>query len=125
MAKGSSRGALIGTYLVAASAGYLFGVRGHLSFGPFRQTSTPLARLGYALQQDALPVGPELRADVEAVRASWTGRERDVLDLVAAVRGLARTGESDWELAERICRGLEWPRCDRPALEQLKQRSRP
>lgn len=123
--KGSSRGALIGLYLVAAVLGYVFGARGYLSFGPFRQTSTPLARLGYALQQEGPAASPELRGDFDAVRASWTGQERDVLDLVVAVRGLARNGESDWVLAEQLCRGLKWPRCNRPALEELERRSRP
>jgi hypothetical protein len=123
--KASRRGALIGACVVAAVLGYVFGAGGYLSFGPFRETSTPLARLGYALQQDAPVVGPELRGDIDAVRASWTGQERDVLDLVVAVRGLAHDGESDWALAEQLCRGLNWPRCDRPALEQLKRSSRP
>jgi hypothetical protein len=123
--KGWRRGALIGTYLVAAVLGYVCGGRGLLSFGPFRQTSTPLARLGYALQQGDRPVRPELRGDIEAVRAAWTGQERDVLDLVVAVRGLARNGDSDWAQAEQLCRGLKWPRCDRPALEELRRRSRP
>lgn len=123
--RGSSRGALIGAYLVAAVLGYVCGARGLLSFSPFRQASTPLARLGYALQQDDPQIGPELRGDVDAVRAAWTGQERDVLDLVVAARGLTRNGESDWVLAEQLCRGLKWPRCDRPALEELKRRSRP
>jgi hypothetical protein len=120
--KGSSRAALIGTCLIAAVLGYVCGERGLLSFG---RTSTPLARLGYALQQGDGPVSPELRADIDAIRAAWTGQERDVLDLVVAVRGLARNGESDWDRAEQLCRGLKWPRCDRPALDELKRRSRP
>jgi hypothetical protein len=123
--KGSSRAAVIVTCLVAAMLGYVVGARGSLPFGPLGQTSTPLARLGFALQQDAPPVDPGLRGDIDAIRASWTGQERDVLDLVVAVRGLAHDGESDWDLAARLCRGLKWPRCDRPALEQLKERSRP
>jgi hypothetical protein len=120
--KGSSRAALIGACLVAALLGYVCGERGLLSFG---QTSTPLARLGYALQRGDGQVSPDLRDDIDAVRASWKGQERDVLDLVVAVRGLARDGESDWDRAEQLCRGLKWPRCDRPALEELKRRSRP
>jgi hypothetical protein len=124
-ARGSSGGALIGVYLVAAVLGYVCGARGLLFFGPVRRASTPLARLGYALQQDAPQVSPELRGDIDAVRAAWTGQERDVLDLVVAVRGLTHNGESDWALAEQLCRGLKWPRCDRPALDELKRRSRP
>ena|SRR5215831_6782419 len=123
--KRPSRGALMGIYLAAAVLGYVVSVRGYLSFGPFRQTATPLARLGYALQQEGPSTGPELRGDLDAVRASWRGQERDVLDLVVAVRGLGNDGESDWVLAEQLCRGLKWPRCDRPALEELKRRSRP
>jgi hypothetical protein len=119
---GSTRAALFGVCLVAAVLGYVCGERGLLSSS---QTSTPLARLGYALQQGDGQVSPELRNDIDAVRASWKGQERDVLDLVVAVRGLARNGESDWERAEQLCRGLKWPRCDRPALEELKRRSRP
>jgi hypothetical protein len=122
---GSGRTALIGLYLAVAVLGYVCGARGDLSFGPFRQTSTPLARLGYALQQEAPAASAELGGDIDAISASWTGQERDVLDLVVAVRGLTRNGESDWVLAEQLCRGLKWPRCDRPALEELKRRSRP
>ena len=33
-------------------------------------------------------------------------------------------GETDWGRAEQICRGLRWPRCDRPALEEMQRRSR-
>ncbi len=129
VAVGARRGAMIGRYLVAAVLGYVCGARGVLTFGPFRQTSTPLARLGYALQQDHPEASGaawrDLRDDIETIHRSWTGQERDVLDLVVAVRGLARNGESDWDRAEQLCRGLKWPRCDRPALEELKWRSRP
>ena len=51
--------------------------------------------------------------------------QRRVFDLVVAVRGLENEGQADWDKAEQLCRGLGWPRCDRPALEALKRRSRP
>lgn len=122
-------GALTGTYLVAALLGFALGGRGLLPFGHFPGTSTPLARMGFALREYGLEATPEawatLAADADAVRAGFSGQERDVLDLVIAVRGLKGAGNSDWGQAEQLCRALKWPRCDRPALEELKARSRP
>jgi len=119
------RGALVGTYVAAALLGYLLG--GRLSSAG--DASTPLARVGQVLQSGTASGSPKegkaLRDDVEAVRAGWKMEDRDAFDLVVALRGLATDGNSDWEGAERICRRLEWPRCDRAALEQMKQRSRP
>ena len=66
-----------------------------------------------------------LRDDVQTVREEWKTQDRAVYELVVAVRGLATDGNSDWGAAERLCRELKWPRCDRPALEALKRRSRP
>ena len=121
----SRRTALIGTYAVAAVLGYLLG--GPLSSVWADESSTPLARVGFALQQDRLAASPgewaALRDDVQTVRAALP--DRAVFDLVVAVRGLASDGTSDWAEAERICRALKWPRCDRPALEELARRSRP
>jgi hypothetical protein len=108
-----------------------------LPFGHLPGTSTPLTRVGLALREDDLNATPEawsaLGADVDAARWELTGpghapehdQARDVFDLVVAVRGLKSGGDSDWGRAEQLCRSLEWPRCDHPALEELKARSRP
>ena len=118
------RRALIGTcFIVAAAAlGYLLGARGLLPFGR-GGASTPLARIGLALQDER--AGASLRTDVEAVRAGVTPADLGVFDLVVALRGLDSAGSTDWGRAEALCRGLGWPRCDRPALEEVKRRSRP
>ncbi len=124
-----SRALLIGTHLAAAVFGYLLGVQGLLPFGSLfgGGTSTPLARVGFVLREQAPRLGPEdlvqLRADVEAVRSSFQG-EREVFELVSALRGLDRSGETDWTRAAALCQALKWPRCDRPALEELRTRSR-
>ena len=85
--------------------------------------------MGFALREQSVNATPEawaaLAADVDTVRSGFTGQERDVLDLVVAVRGLKSAGNSAWSQAEQLCRALKWPRCDRPALEELKARSRP
>jgi hypothetical protein len=62
---------------------------------------------------------------LNAVRASWKPEERDVFDLVVAIRGLENGGRADYAAAERLCAALAWPRCDRAALEALRERSRP
>ena len=116
------RGALIGTYVAAAVLGYVLG--GRLSAGA-GDAPTPLARVGQALQAETPQVGATLRSDVEAVRAGWKSEDRDAFDLVVALRGLATDGASDWEAAHGICVRLGWTRCDRPALEEMKRRSRP
>jgi hypothetical protein len=121
----SRRSALIGTYVAAALLGYLLG--GRLSSGA-DEASSPLARVGQALQRDTGPApneGAALRDDVEAVRAGWKMDDREAFDLVVALRGLATYGNSDWDGAQRLCLRLKWPRCDRPALEEMKRRSRP
>jgi len=64
------------------------------------------------------------RPDVAAVRAALPAESRGPFDLLLALRP-ARGGAADWGRAERICRELAWPRCDRPALELLQQQSRP
>jgi hypothetical protein len=63
------------------------------------------------------------RIDVDAVRAALAPDSRVPFDLVVALQGLDRTGEPDWGRADQICRGLRWPRCDRPALEEMQRRS--
>jgi hypothetical protein len=126
---------------VAAVAGFVLGGRGLPPFGHFPGTSTPLARVGFALREENLKATPEawatLRVDVDAVRSGFAGPARDpervqareqargVFDLVVAVRGLKSGGNSEWGQAEQLCRALKWPRCDRPALDELKARSRP
>ena len=115
--------ALIGTAFVVAAAalGYVLGAGGSLPFG--RGTaSTPLARIGLALHRDLADAS--LRRDVETVRAGLKPEDRGVFDLVVAVRGLESEGTADWARAEAACRGLRWPRCGRPALEELAARSR-
>jgi hypothetical protein len=91
-------------------------------------SSTPLSRIGLVLRED--PRTPSatwsgLSADVEAVRSPLPSPEREVFELVVAVRGLDNGGNSDWSRAEQICRALAWSNCDRAALLQLKEQSRP
>jgi hypothetical protein len=117
-------------FVAAAALGYPLGAvavpafAGHIGGG----SSTALARVGFALR-DSPDAPPEAWAalgdDVQRVRAQFAPPERDVFDLVVALRGLDSGGTSDWARAEQICRGLSWSRCDRPALEQLKELSRP
>jgi hypothetical protein len=117
-------------YLAAAALGYLLGSLAVPVLAAFRagSSSTPLARVGLLLREDPQATKltwPALRADLEAVRSPLVSPEREVFDLVVAVRGLHGDGTSDWHQAEQICRSLAWPRCDRAALEQLKEQSRP
>ena len=110
--------ALIGTAILVAA----LGAGGLLLFGR-GGASTPLARIGLALQDDG--ASASLRADVEAVRAGLKPEDLGVFDLVVALRGLESAAHTDWGRAEALCRGLRWPRCDRPALDEMKRRSRP
>jgi hypothetical protein len=64
------------------------------------------------------------RIDVPAVRGALAPDSRGAFDLVVALQGLDRGGEADWGRAEQLCRALQWPRCDRPALEETQRRSR-
>jgi len=122
------RSVLIGACLVAVPVVYL-GVRALTSRSPLTSAPTPLARVGVALQATDLKASPgewaSLRADVQTVSAAWNGQQRAVFDLVVALRGLSSGGDSDWGRAEVVCRALRWPRCDRAALEQMKNSSRP
>jgi hypothetical protein len=119
---------LIGACLVAVPVAYL-AARALFHRSPLASAPTPLARVGTALRAAELEASPSewvaLRADVETVRAAWRGQERNVFDLVVALRGLGSGGGSDWGKAEVLCRALEWPRCDRAALEEMKKSSRP
>lgn len=125
----------LGTLLLfctaALTAGYFLGTRGYVAQALGAQTSplTPLARVGFAVQSDQLrgeaSDWQRLKRDLEVVRAEWAPQTRGVLDLVIAVRGLENNQHPDWKRAEELCRGLGWPRCDQPALEELRLRSRP
>lgn len=121
---------LVWPYLMAGGLGYLLGmiavpVSAALAGG---STSNPRARVGLVLRE-----GPEapaeawamLDGDVQAVRASLAPPEREVFDLVVAVRGLDNGGNGDWNRAQQICRELAWPRCDREALVQLREQRVP
>ena len=58
-----------------------------------------------------------------ALRAALAPESRGVFDLIAALRAPDGAGEIDWMKAESLCRGLGWPRCDRPALEAIGRKS--
>jgi len=122
--------ALVAVYVLAALLGAGLGARG---LAPFAErlrnsSSTAPARVGLALSEVRPELGAEdwrlLDTDVAAVRSIYPG-EKAAFDLVLSLRGLTSHGEVDWAGAERNCRALRWPRCDRPALEELRVRSRP
>lgn len=115
----------------ALTAGYFIGAHGYVAqaLGQHTAPLTPLARVGFAVQSDQLrgesADWQRLQRDLKLVRAEWEPPTRGILDLVVAVRGLENDLQPEWERAERLCRELSWPRCDRPALEELRRRSRP
>lgn len=125
------RGAWLLLCVTALMAGYFFGVCGYVAqaLGTHASPLTPLARVGFAVQSGELRGDhadwQRLKRDLELVRADWAPQTRGILDLVIAVRGLENNQRPEWERAERLCRELGWPRCDRPALEELRRRSRP
>ena len=121
---------LVWPYLLACALGYLLGSIAVPALAALADgsTSTPLARVGFALREK--PSAPSaawavLDADLQVVRSSLTAPQREVFDLVVAVRGLDNGGTSDWSRAEQVCRALTWPRCDKEALAQLKDLSLP
>jgi len=121
--------ALAIVYVAAALVGLGLGVRGVPFADRLRHsTSTAAARVGAALREPGPALDADdwskLETDLAAVSAAYTG-EKEALELVAALRGLTSRSEIDWARAERSCRALHWPRCDRPALEELRRRSRP
>jgi hypothetical protein len=123
------RAKLIALYAAAAGVGFWLGTSGVVGAFAGRERGTPLARVGFALSE-ARPAGTPgddaaLRGDLAAVRASLQPNVRGVFDLVVALRGLENGGRADFAEAERLCRALAWRRCDQPALEVLRQRSRP
>jgi hypothetical protein len=127
---GRRRIALIATYGAALALGYALGFAGLLPYGPLKSsTSTPLARIGLALKDGATRADAadwaRLRDDVASVRSSFGSPERDVFDLVVALRGLANGGTKDLVRAAQSCRELGFPRCDDQALEVVRGRSRP
>jgi hypothetical protein len=122
------RRVIIGACLVAVPLAYL-GARALFTRSPLTSAPTPQARVGFALQAEHLnPSNGEweaLRRDVIAVHNTWNGQQRDVFDMVVALRGLGSFGAPDWAKAELICRRLlRWPRCDREALEQMGRSAR-
>jgi hypothetical protein len=122
--------ALIATYLIAGALGGVLGARGLLPFGAvFPTSSTPLARVGYALKmsepQASAADWTALGRDIELVRAAWKAEEPATFDLVVALRGLDAGGNSEWTRAQGLCRSLKWPHCDQRALEEMKRRSKP
>jgi hypothetical protein len=117
-------------YVAAAAVGYLLGSLAVPALAAVAggSTSTPLARVGLLLREDPHApklAWPALEADVEAVRAPLVSPEREVFEILVAALGMNSGGTSDWHRAEQICRSLAWPRCDRAALEQLAEQSRP
>lgn len=64
------------------------------------------------------------RMNVGAVRGALAADSRGPFDLMVALQQLDGGKETDWSRAEQLCRGLQWPRCDRPALEEMQRRSR-
>lgn len=86
-------------------------------------------RVGWVLGQPDAQASPEawtaLKADLAMVRESWPPSLRTVFDLLVAVRGLTTGGKPDWPQAESLCRALQWARCDRASLEELRTRGRP
>jgi len=79
---------------------------------------------GFAVAVLFAPVACRSRIDVGAVRTALAADSRDAFDLVVSLQGLDNDGRADWARAEATCRGLKWPRCDRPALEEMQRRSR-
>lgn len=118
--------AVVLVYLAAALLGAGLAA---LSNRPAPAAGSSRTRVGFALRaanlQGSAAAWATLREDVESVRSTFKDRERDVFDLVVAVRGLENGGSAQWSRADEICRRLNWPRCDRAALEELRKRSRP
>src|SRR5437762_14133738 len=99
---------LVGRYLLAVALGYLLGSLSVPAFSALfgGSVSTPLSRVGLALRED--PRAPSAAwalhdSDLNVVRSSLAAPEREVFDLVAAVRGLDNGGTSEWVRAEQIC----------------------
>src|SRR4051812_28932743 len=116
---------LVWPHAAAAALGYLLGSLAVPAFAALagESSGTSAMRVGLALRSPppAPPATwPGLSGDVEAVRAPLASPQREVFELVLAVRGLDSGGNTDFARAEQICRSLAWPRCDRAALALLK-----
>jgi hypothetical protein len=125
------RNGLVASYAVVGALAYVLGAKGLVPWGRASNpsTSTPLTRIGFALQTKSPNATPEawaaLRADVEQVRATIKEEDRSVFDFVVALRGLSNDGNAEWVKAEELCRGLQWARCDRATLEAAKAKGIP
>lgn len=123
--------ALVGSYTAIAVLGYVLGQSGRfpLHWIPASLPLTPLARIGLVLEAEQLQHDPEawrtVSRDVTQIRSTLSADRLNTFDLLVAVRGLESSGASDWERAARACTALGWSRCDREALEALRERSRP
>jgi hypothetical protein len=71
-----------------------------------------------------VPAACRSRPDVGTIRGALAADSRAAFDLVVALHGLGGDGVPDWGRAAGICSGLKWPRCDRPALEEMQRRSK-
>lgn len=125
------RGLLIAVYLVAAAGGYRLGARGLLRVTnePRNATADAAARVGVALGEEAPRADAvswaALRDDIDVTRAAFPPPQRQVLDLVVAVRGIENGGQPEWTRAAEQCRALGWGRCERATLEELRKLTRP
>jgi hypothetical protein len=122
--------ALAATYVAAAALGYALGVQGLLPYGALRSSrSSPLSRVGLVLRAESPQADAAswalLRDDVDAVESGLTTPEREVFELVAALRGLRNGGNADLTAAGVSCAALKLVRCDPQALDFLRKRSRP
>jgi hypothetical protein len=110
--------------VTAARAGYLIGT-GYSSISAVADAlSTPLGRLGYRMtipRAATMHQLPAVADDLAAARKSTLENEGQMLALVVALHNLSGTGDAALAEAERICRRLEWSRCDRAALHQMTE----
>jgi len=121
---------LVWPYVAAAALGYLLGSIAAPALAALGGggSNTSLSRVGFVLRQDpqaASNAWSALDADLQAVHAALLSPQREVFELVVAVRGLNNGGNSDWSRAEKACQALSWPRCDKASLAKLKELSRP
>lgn len=122
---------LVAAYVGAAVCGYLVGARpwGRATADRGDGSTDALARVGVALGEEApqaeAAAWAALRDDIDVARESFPAPQRQVFDLVVAIRGIENGGQPEWSRAEEQCRGLGWARCDRATLEELRKGSRP
>jgi hypothetical protein len=98
-------------------------------FVPQENVADSRVRLGYVLTSEPIEATSKawdaLARDLAQVRASLPAQRRGIFDLVAATRGLYGPARPDLARAERACRSLGWPRCDRDALQSLHRKPNP